>query len=110
MTWKQYGQAAVSIAAKKLGADVRDYKPDYTECLDHFLLHAGNDRVYKTGSRCDLGLTGSQGQHLTGECCEDATSCEGDMSESTFNHSVSGIHLLLAVNAWWLAVMLILHI
>ncbi|MEW5300762.1 MAG: hypothetical protein WDW36_003669 [Sanguina aurantia] len=45
MTWKQYGQAAVSIAAKKLGADVRDYKPDYTECLDHFLLHAGGYAV-----------------------------------------------------------------
>lgn len=41
MTWQQYGAAAVGYVARSLGADVQPYQPNYMECLDHFLLHAG---------------------------------------------------------------------
>ena len=42
MTWQQYGEAAYSMARKRLaGGEGPDYVPDFTRCVDHFAIHAG---------------------------------------------------------------------
>jgi hypothetical protein len=42
LTWGQWGEAAVNVAQKTLlGADIPEYRPDYTRCIDHFAIHAG---------------------------------------------------------------------
>ena len=43
MTWKQYGDAAINMARRKLLGETSlpEYTPDFTECVDHFVIHAG---------------------------------------------------------------------
>ncbi len=42
MSWAQLGEAAVNIARRRaLGHMVPEYVPDWTRCVDHFLIHAG---------------------------------------------------------------------
>ena len=42
MNWQQYGEAAYSMARKRLaGGEGPDYVPDFTRCVDHFAIHAG---------------------------------------------------------------------
>lgn len=42
MSWAQLGEAAVNIARRRgLGHKVPEYVPDWTRCVDHFLIHAG---------------------------------------------------------------------
>lgn len=43
MTWSQYAEAALAVSKRKwFGKDkVPLYIPDYTKCVDHFCMHAG---------------------------------------------------------------------
>jgi hypothetical protein len=41
MTWSQYASAAGNLVARQLGADWPEYRPDYTDCINHFAIHAG---------------------------------------------------------------------
>ena len=45
MTWKQYGDAALNIFRRKYMGDTTtpEYAPDFTECVDHFAIHAGTE-------------------------------------------------------------------
>jgi 3-ketoacyl-CoA synthase len=48
MTWQQYGEAAYHMYQKNvLGRPVGEYIPDFTQCADHFALHAGGYAVLK---------------------------------------------------------------
>ena len=62
MTWQQYGEAAYSMARKRLaGGEGPDYVPDFTRCVDHFAIHAGNLReaADEGGLRlCEVGWRG----------------------------------------------------
>jgi hypothetical protein len=45
LTWGQYAEAAYNLFEKAvLGRSTGDYVPDFTQCVDHFALHAGEDR------------------------------------------------------------------
>lgn len=51
MTWGQYAEAACNIFEKNvLGRSVDSYVPDYTKCVDHFALHAGE--AARRGTAC----------------------------------------------------------
>jgi 3-ketoacyl-CoA synthase len=42
LTWSQYAEAAYNLFEKTvLGRPVAEYVPDFTQCIDHFALHAG---------------------------------------------------------------------
>jgi hypothetical protein len=43
LTWRQYLAAGYDLARRRwLGAPVGpEYVPDFTECVDHFCIHAG---------------------------------------------------------------------
>ncbi len=43
MTWTQYAEAAWFMYNKKVlkNPAYKRYVPDYTKCIDHFALHAG---------------------------------------------------------------------
>lgn len=42
LTWHQYAEAAYNLFEKTvLGKAVPEYVPDFTQCVDHFALHAG---------------------------------------------------------------------
>lgn len=42
MTWRQYSEAAVNYAGRRLlAADWPEYRPDFVKCADHFAIHAG---------------------------------------------------------------------
>eukprot|EP00877_Chromochloris_zofingiensis_P009183 jgi/Chrzof1/4518/Cz14g16140.t1_LCKAS10 len=47
MTWKQYGEAAYSAIYKAAFPDMKvpEYIPDFTQCVDHFAIHAGGLQV-----------------------------------------------------------------
>ncbi|PNH05321.1 3-ketoacyl-CoA synthase 9 [Tetrabaena socialis] len=48
MTWGQYGEAGVHVLRRHvLGQPLPPYRPDYTRCIDHFLIHAGGYAVLK---------------------------------------------------------------
>lgn len=47
MNWTQYVEAALNITQKRLGYEVPDYRPDYTQVCNHFCLHAGGYAVLK---------------------------------------------------------------
>jgi len=49
LDWPQYLRAARSVLLRKwLGKDAcPPFAPDYTKCVDHFLLHAGGYAVLK---------------------------------------------------------------
>ncbi|EFJ47012.1 hypothetical protein VOLCADRAFT_61822 [Volvox carteri f. nagariensis] len=48
MTWAQYGEAAVHmVRSRLLGQQLPPYRPDYTRCINHFLVHAGGYAVIK---------------------------------------------------------------
>jgi len=48
MTWTQYAEYAYHTYEKQvLGRDVGAYVPDFTQCIDHFALHAGGYAVLK---------------------------------------------------------------
>lgn len=48
MTWRQYGEAAYEIARQKvMGGPEVNYMPDFTQCIDHFNIHAGGYAVLK---------------------------------------------------------------
>jgi 3-ketoacyl-CoA synthase len=46
LTWRQLAAAAANWAASKI-TEVVPYKPDFTECIDHFALHCGGYAVLK---------------------------------------------------------------
>ncbi len=42
MTWQQYGEVGAHfVRSRLLGQELPPYRPDYTHCIDHFLVHAG---------------------------------------------------------------------
>jgi hypothetical protein len=41
MTWSQYASAAGNMVARQMGVDWPEYRPDYTDCINHFAIHAG---------------------------------------------------------------------
>jgi hypothetical protein len=46
LTWGQYAEAAINLIQKTVMArDLPEYVPDFTKCVDHFALHAGERRV-----------------------------------------------------------------
>jgi len=48
MTWSQYAEAAHTMFQKNvMGKEVDPYVPDFTQCVDHFALHAGGYAVLK---------------------------------------------------------------
>ncbi|WIA34976.1 hypothetical protein OEZ86_013257 [Tetradesmus obliquus] len=48
LTWGQYAEAAYNLFEKAvLGRAVPEYVPDFTQCIDHFALHAGGYAVLK---------------------------------------------------------------
>jgi hypothetical protein len=48
LTWRQYAEAAANLIQKRvLGWQVPEYIPDFTQCVDHFALHAGGYAVLK---------------------------------------------------------------
>jgi len=55
MTWAQYAEAAVNyvqeaaafISNGRLCSAPRPYQPDYTQCAEHFLLHAGGYAILR---------------------------------------------------------------
>eukprot|EP00879_Flechtneria_rotunda_P018307 GHRR01019204.1.p1 GENE.GHRR01019204.1~~GHRR01019204.1.p1 ORF type:complete len:344 (+),score=106.88 GHRR01019204.1:112-1032(+) len=48
LTWSQYAEAAYNLFEKTvLGRAVAEYVPDFTQCIDHFALHAGGYAVLK---------------------------------------------------------------
>ncbi|GLC40215.1 3-ketoacyl-CoA synthase 11 [Pleodorina starrii] len=48
MTWGQYGEAGAHLVRSRLlGQKLPPYRPDYTKCVDHFLVHAGGYAVLK---------------------------------------------------------------
>jgi 3-ketoacyl-CoA synthase len=50
LTWSQYAEAAYNLFEKTvLGRAVPEYVPDFTQCIDHFALHAGE---WGGGSSC----------------------------------------------------------
>ncbi|GIL63203.1 hypothetical protein Vafri_17330 [Volvox africanus] len=59
MTWGQYGEAAAHLVRSRLlGQKLPPYRPDYTCCINHFLVHAGGYAVLK-GLQEGLGLPAS---------------------------------------------------
>jgi hypothetical protein len=54
MTWSQYAEAAWFMYQKKVMKNpaYKRYMPDYTKCMEHFALHAGE----LVKQRC-LGIT-----------------------------------------------------
>lgn len=71
LTWSQYAEAAVNIAQRKwYGKDkVAPYNPDFTQCVDHFLIHAG-----KTHG-CDSGVCGFWQGPCSSCCCVQLCLC-----------------------------------
>jgi len=47
MTWGQWLSAIGNWGASRLTTNVERYKPDFTQCVDHFALHAGSYAVLK---------------------------------------------------------------
>lgn len=48
MTWRQYGEAAANYVSRDvLGQKVAPYRPDFTQGIDHFAIHAGGYAVLK---------------------------------------------------------------
>ncbi|KXZ47999.1 hypothetical protein GPECTOR_31g363 [Gonium pectorale] len=48
MTWSQYGEAGAHLLQTRvMGRRLAPYRPDYTACVDHFLVHAGGYAVLK---------------------------------------------------------------
>lgn len=42
LTWGQYAEAAYNLFQKAvMGRDLPEYVPDFTQCINHFALHAG---------------------------------------------------------------------
>jgi hypothetical protein len=43
LTWSQYAEAAWFMYNKKVlgNPNYKRYVPDYTQCIEHFALHAG---------------------------------------------------------------------
>ena len=54
MTWGQYAEAAVNIGKRKWYGDdkVEAYQPDFTRCVNHFCMHAGELLVYVNAVSC----------------------------------------------------------
>jgi len=60
MTWMQYMEAAFNYTHRAIAKATnkpmpKSYKPDYTKCADHFLLHAGGYAILR-GVQKGLGL------------------------------------------------------
>lgn len=48
LTWSQYAEAAYNMFEKNvMGRSVGEYQPNFTQCVDHFALHAGGYAVLK---------------------------------------------------------------
>lgn len=88
LTWHQYAEAAYNLFEKTvLGRPVPEYVPDFTECVDHFALHAGKTSGRGLGgvpSNCQLfhlGTPQALGTAAAGSAflCHHACSARGDM-------------------------------
>lgn len=64
MTWSQYAEAAWFMYQKKVMKNpaYKRYMPDYTKCMDHFALHAGEHVLSYSWVVC----VGEAGSHA---CC-----------------------------------------
>lgn len=58
MTWGQYMEAAWFMYNKKVlnNPAFKRYVPDYTKCIDHFALHAGEQPGMTAGGQQTAGL------------------------------------------------------
>ena len=65
MTWTQYAEAGAALAQARLNGTKLEYQPDFTKCVDHFLIHVSHDWRAPGGQAARGGGCGTDAAHPT---------------------------------------------